>query len=656
MTTTPRWIIRTSVALAIALAGASTTLIAADPADEAAQVALQAVGKRLGVSPDTLAVAAVGTAVYPYLDLSVQSYKIADSKGQLHAIAVDAKLNPVDPQVVAASDHEQRLRKFGALDPALAERIGEGGKEPIAVAIWVRDTTKRRWDRPQAHGDSLPPEQIDQIYAGVIKARAAALKPVVTPVLERVREYDSEAIADGLAPVIGAKLTSEALQKLAHDSGIDTIYLDLPSRPELDIAKATTGINTIHNSGILGRGVRVADVEAFAGPVESNSLYLRPVVQDFAHLCGPQSDPHATAVAGVLLERRLNWGGSSPGEEGTAPAVELRSGGACTSDAIPMQDATWRSLRWGARVVNLSWGHDTSSNLRGLDRFYDEVVLNQWRTVVKSAGNTTPGAGCRDLPQDGTITSPGLAYNVITVGGFDDRNTPAWSDDTVYECSSFLNPRSTHNDREKPDLAAPAVNINVVAPGPAKLQDVTGTSIAAPMVVGASALLIEKNGMLSVWPEIIRAALMATADHNIEGATRLSDIDGAGGMNAAAAVDLIAQQNRWNGLRYDCAGPFSVDLATLSAGANTQHRVVLSWDSDPAFSRYGSAPSADIDLQIRDANGNLIATSMRWDATNEIVEFDTRHPGTFTLQAVRFRCDLPTWLGWAWHAVPIPGT
>src|SRR6185369_13391033 len=100
------------------------------------------------------------------LALSVQSFKIADSKGQLYAIAVDAKLNPLDPQALAASEREQRIRQFGALDPALAERIAAGGKEAIAVVIWVRDTTERRWDRPKARGDSLAPEQIDGIYAG----------------------------------------------------------------------------------------------------------------------------------------------------------------------------------------------------------------------------------------------------------------------------------------------------------------------------------------------------------------------------------------------------------------------------------------------------------------------------------------------------------
>jgi hypothetical protein len=167
-------------------------------------------------------------------------------------------------------------------------------------------------------------------------------------------------------------------------------------------------------------------------------------------------------------------------------------------------------------------------------------------------------------------------------------------------------------------------------------------------------LLIERNGTLSVWPEILRATLMATADHNIEGATRMSDVDGAGGLNASAAASLIDQPQRWGGQRYSCNGTDPLNLVTLSVGPRTRHRVVLSWDSDPAFSRYASEPSVDIDLRVRDANGISVATSMSFDGTNEIVEFDSFLAGTFTVQAVRFRCDLPTWLGFAWHTLPMP--
>ena len=54
MPTRNRWIVRTPVAIAVALIIATTAAPAADDQDEATKVALEAVAKQLGVSPDTL--------------------------------------------------------------------------------------------------------------------------------------------------------------------------------------------------------------------------------------------------------------------------------------------------------------------------------------------------------------------------------------------------------------------------------------------------------------------------------------------------------------------------------------------------------------------------------------------------------------------------
>src|SRR5262245_45064502 len=218
MPTANQWISRTSVAIAVALVISSSALPAESTDDsEAARVALGAVSKQLGVDPATLKVATVATAYYPNLDQSAQSFKIVDAEGLLHAIAVDAKLNPADPQSLAASERAERLRKFGALDPALARRIERSGEEAIPVNLWVRDTTKRRWDRPTAQGEPLAPAAVDEVYASVTATRAAAVGAIVAPVLKRVRAYDGKASANDLAPVIGATLTAGALRELARD-------------------------------------------------------------------------------------------------------------------------------------------------------------------------------------------------------------------------------------------------------------------------------------------------------------------------------------------------------------------------------------------------------------------------------------------------------
>ena len=84
-------------------------------------------------------------------------------------------------------------------------------------------------------------------------------------------------------------------------------------------------------------------------------------------------------------------------------------------------------------------------------------------------------AGCR-LPRPATSTtfghwdilSPGTAYNVLTVGGIDDRNTAGRSDDRIWyypgsNGSNYRDPSGTawnsHGDFNKPNVSAPAASV-----------------------------------------------------------------------------------------------------------------------------------------------------------------------------------------------------
>jgi subtilisin family serine protease len=622
--------------------------------DQPAAAAVDLLGKHEELKGQTLSVVAATSARYVHSGRQVYAFKVSDSRGDIHSIALDDQYRVVDEGAIAADERSARWRSLGAFDTAVAERIKTAGSEPIAVFLWLTDTTEPSRERPSPRGEGLAPAHVDEVYAAADRRRAAAVERLVTPVLDRVRAYDGDAHADSSSPVIAARLDAEALHKLARDPAIDRIYLNLPAQPELAIAKAASGITQLNQSGTLGSGVRVAAINAGGGLVETASLLLRPVVQDSLNVCPGQVDPHATSVAGALLERRITLFGQTVGEQGAAPAVTLRAAGSCATVSDELMAASTRAANWGARAINLSWGLDTQLALGATDRFYDDMTFNRWRTVVKSAGNRN----CLPPPpppNDGNVTSPGLAYNVITVGGYDDHRTPGWGDDTVDACASFRNPQSRHGDREKPELAAPSVDVEVVTAGHADLARVTGTSIAAPLVTASVALLIERNGRLAVWPEIMRAILMATATHNIEGSRRLSDIDGAGGLVTSAAAGLLSDPQRWNGLHYACdnSTPATLALATLAVGPGTRHRVVLSWDTDPAYNDYSSQPSADIDLHVVDANGRTVASSLSFDNTFEIVDFDSWQAGTYTVQARKFRCDKATWLGWAWHTLPM---
>ena len=626
------------------------------PEAAAGRVALQAVRDRLGAQAGDVRVAGSARASFPELGRTVVVFKIRDGAGTLHRVAVDDASKVVDVQELAAADRAARTSRDGALDAAVIERLRQSPDARHSVIVWIVDRSRGRDSRPPIRAERLSTSQIDALYERNEAARAADLAPQLARVMERVRRVDPAARASTASPALAMTANGDALKTLARDPDIDRIYLDLNGTPESgESAKIATGISGLHAGGLKGSGVRVAMTEA-EGLVEPASLLLNPIVQDSTNVCSTPS-AHTTEVAGIIKGRRITIFGTTAGLEGAAPLVTLRVGGSCSTNSVELMEASTRAANWGARVISMSWGLDTQLKAAGVDRFYDDMTFNRWRTVVKSAGNR----GCKTPadessgPGSGLTTTPGLGFNVITVGGFDDADTGPWADDSLYVCTSFANPISTHGDREKPELSAPAVDLTVTTTGPANMTVASGTSGASPMVASAVALMIERNGLLSFWPEIVRAILMATATHNIEGSGRLSDKDGAGGLNAAEAVSLAQDPKRNGGQWYTCDGSTAspLRLTTLIVPPRTRQRIVISWDTDPSDPNYPNEPTADIDLEVVDAQGRILAASRSFDGANEIVDFNTFTGATVTVQAVKFRCDLPTWLGWAWHTTPL---
>jgi len=295
--------------------------------------------------------------------------------------------------------------------------------------------------------------------------------------------------------------------------------------------------------------------------------------------------------------------------------------------------------------LNLSWGSDPNLIPSANDRFYDDYVLNNWVTVVKSAGNLGQG--------NGNVTSPGLAYNIITVGNYDHRDTNVWTDDVMSPSSSFRDPISTNGDREKPEITAPGTGIQSTTTTSPWIGNIgSGTSFAAPQVTGGAALLMQVEPALRVWPEGVKAILMAGALNNIEGATRLSENDGAGGIDLFASYAMAEGSDyaNWGGHYYSCSGIQLMDVATMNLTAGERTRVAIAWSTSDDYADYTNRPDADLDLRIIGPAGEWVTSSASYDNTYEIVEFTPTTSGVYSLKVNKFRCDhVSRWLGWAWH-------
>lgn len=240
---------------------------------------------------------------------------------------------------------------------------------------------------------------------------------------------------------------------------------------------------------------------------------------------------HKTNVAGVIQSTNATY-------RGIAPNINIVDG-IVTARLLEMElmAATDCTINY-ASATNMSFGFETNGNFDEFARYLDRVVYETGATIVVAASdfcNRKSG-------------SPDIAFNVINVGSFGDNNTTSFADDIV-PCTngiagSYLNPDSFYMDRKEPDVVAPGVGIITTGRNGSFETfgdpSVGGTSAAAPHVTAGVGLLTQRKPDLFSKAAEVRAIIMASARHNLEGDSRLSDRDGAGGVMLAAADAVVA--------------------------------------------------------------------------------------------------------------------
>jgi serine protease AprX len=348
-------------------------------------------------------------------------------------------------------------------------------------------------------------------------------------------------VLDGGAGVLS--VNSAELTDLATDGLIDHVSPDARVHLMLTVSNVSTGATQVRTGtngllgllgaypGVTGKGIGVAVLDSGISPHTA----LKNVVANVNFVTGTTGTGdvfgHGTHIAGIVGGGATSVtsqyaGGIAPGASIINVRVLGADGTGSTSDVIAgMEWVIANRARYNIRVINLSLGHPVTEP-SATDPLCEEVAkaTSLGMVVVAAAGNAGKTADGRTIL--GGIASPANSPFALTVGALNTWQTTKRSDDSVTTYSSRGPTR--YDLAVKPDIVAPgnkivsleatgsylSVNysgLHVAGSGTNAYSRMSGTSMAAPMVSGAVALLLQGNPSLS--PSQVKLALQSGANY-----------------------------------------------------------------------------------------------------------------------------------------------
>ncbi|MEU5551977.1 S8 family serine peptidase [Micromonospora sp. NPDC047793] len=267
--------------------------------------------------------------------------------------------------------------------------------------------------------------------------------------------------------------------------GVERIWLDGKRRPAVDRGVRQIGAPAAYEAGFTGAGVTVAVLDS---GVDLTHPDLADAVSEAVTFV-PGTDPvdrygHGTHVASTIAGRGTASGGTY---RGVAPDADLVSAKVCDDwceDSAILAGMHWAAVDKQATVINMSLGGWDGPEIDPMEEAVNTLTAQTGALFVVSAGNDGPG--------DRTVGSPGSADAALTVGAVD-------RDGSLADFSS--RGARVGDDAVKPDITAPGVGI-VAARAAEGVMGVpvgehyvaeSGTSMAAPHVAGAAALLAQQH-------------------------------------------------------------------------------------------------------------------------------------------------------------------
>jgi len=517
----------------------------------------------------------------------------------------------------------------------LEEAVQRPARERMLIVAWIEApggedlraaaTTELR--TLEERGE-LTHEIADARAASVTEAIRARIAPRTEAVAERLRAARLQVVSfDDLSPLVFLQADWSEVSQIAGDPDVASIdWAGTEYRDRLNVGIAEVRANSVWSApgGVTGVGAKVSIVES-TRVCTTNPYMTVSATKNAAGAVGS----HTTGVGSCVASTHPTYKGVAPG------AALISANGAdfvsSTTNVTTQMPGSVSAVSWsvtnGAHVLNLSYGAGVpGSTVSSFDKYLDYIARNNGRTIVPASGNSGGFAG-----------DPGAGYNELTAGAFNDAGSSAWSGETMASFSSWQNPST---GLETPSVAAPGVGITMLTcSSPWTGYTANGTSFSAPITAGTAALVVSKQPALGSNQEPVRAIVMATAWHNIEGAAALSSRDGAGGVDALAAF-RVAARGVGAGYNYGSLTPASFDASgfftsqAVSVAAGQTVRVALVWNSTPSAGPTYSPDTlkADLDLYVYGPSGALVASSTSGPQPFEVVQFAATTAGTYTVR------------------------
>ncbi|MFJ9505870.1 S8 family serine peptidase [Streptomyces anulatus] len=353
-----------------------------------------------------------------------------------------------------------------------------------------------------SHADAVP---LIATYTGDTARRA----PLTPRGAERGAALD---VIDGLALKADKKRAAAFWADLTaprsrSGAGLKKLWLDRKVQASLDKSTKQVGADLAWAAGYDGTGAKVAVLDTGADAEHPDLQGRITASENFTDADSTDDrQGHGTHVASTVGGSGAASGGKN---KGVAPGADLMVGKVLNDSGSGAASWIIAGMQWAvdskADVVSMSLGSAEPTDCTDpMSLAAEELGKNKDTLFVVAAGNLGPSLN--------TVSSPGCAPGVLTVGAVD-------RDDTTANFSSRGPAIVSHT--LKPEIAAPGVAISAAAAGgrgSEAYRSMSGTSMATPHVAGAAAVVKQRHPEWTA--QQIKAALVSSARSAVPGDVR----------------------------------------------------------------------------------------------------------------------------------------